>query len=403
MNTSSILGRLSRPSILKNLFLSFTGFGLAIGIIFPLIAQQFVEWRPGMQAWFTVLSIIAGVSMGALNYWLTNRILLAKLRRMSEVADAISHKDISHKCDLVSHDLIGKIVGSFNLMADNLRSTITEIADSSAQLSEAVSRMSSISSETSQHLQSQQSQTAQITNAINEVTTTLREVARNTEQASVAANEASAEARNGALIATEAIGGTDLLVAQVEKVAGMLDGLRSDSDNIGLVLDVIRGIAEQTNLLALNAAIEAARAGEQGRGFAVVADEVRTLASRTQESTQEINNIIEGLQSKAASAYEAMQSARESAQKGAEQVENAAMSLAEIAGGVNTVQTMNAQIASATEEQRCISEEVNNNIIQISQGTDQSAAGVQQIASATQQLGQVASRLSAVMQDFKMH
>lgn len=402
MNIANGLSWLSKPSILKNLFLSFIVFGLLIGASFPFVAQGFVEWKPGMKGGFAVLSVVAGLIIGLVNYWLINTILLSRLRNISEIADAISQKDISHKCDLVSHDLIGRIVDSFNRMSENLRATISEISDSSTQVSDAVSRMSSIFEETDQCLQAQQSQTEQVATAMNEMTATVQEVARNAEQAAAAATAADTEAKKGALIATEAIGGIDALVSKVEDVASVIEGLRSDSDNIGVVLDVIRGIAEQTNLLALNAAIEAARAGEQGRGFAVVADEVRTLASRTQESTQEINSMIERLQGKATSAFDAMQAARESAQHGAEQVENAAESLAEIAGAVSVVQSMNSQIASAAEQQRCVSEEINRSVIEISHSTEQTAAGTQQTASANDQLSQMANRLEVVMRGFKM-
>lgn len=402
MNMMQSLSNVSKPSILRNLLLTFVAFGLVLGVIFPYVAESFVEWKPGMKVWFVTISVVAGLAIGVINFWLLNRILLSRLRRISEMANAIGNRDISHSCELVSHDLIGQLVDSFNRMADNLRSTISEISASSGQLTDAVGRMAGVSEQTDQCLRAQQSQTEQVATAMNEMTATVQEVARNAEQAAAAANEADSEARNGALIATQAIGGIESLVKEVERVAAMLDGLRADSDNIGVVLDVIRGIAEQTNLLALNAAIEAARAGEQGRGFAVVADEVRTLASRTQESTQEIHNIIENLQNKAVSAFDAVQSARDSANKGAEQVEHAAESLAEIAGAVSTVQSMNSQIASAAEQQRCVSEEINRSIIEISQSTEQTAAGTQQTASASEQLAQLAERLSSNIRGFKM-
>ncbi|MFC1685278.1 methyl-accepting chemotaxis protein [Pseudomonadota bacterium] len=402
MNLSAGIRNFSKPSILRNLLLSFLGFGLVIGALFPFVTESFVEWRPDMRAWFVLLALATGLVIGLANYFLVNAILLSKLRRISEVAHAISDKDISHRCTLESHDLVGEIAESFNQMTDNLRTTLSELADSSGQLSSAVEHMTQIAEETDGCLRNQSSQTEQVATAINEMTATVQEVARNAEEAAVAATSAKDEASKGALVATEAIGGIDVLSNKVESVASMLEGLRADSDNVGGVLEVIRGIAEQTNLLALNAAIEAARAGEQGRGFAVVADEVRTLASRTQESTQEIQQIVENLQGKVTSAVDAMQSARDSAHQGSEQVENAAMSLAEIAGSVSTMQAMNTQIATAADQQRAVSEEINQSVIEINQGTEQSVAGAQQTAQESEQLGMLANRLSGLIQGFKM-
>jgi len=402
MKIQDNLGRWRKPSLLKNLFLSFVVFGLVVGAVFPFFAQMFVEWKPGMESWFVVSCLAAGGIIGLFNYWLVQRILLRRLKRLSEVADAIGHGDISHKCDLVSHDLIGTIVSSVNAMAENLRKTIAEISDSATLLSEAAGRMSSVTEETDHCVRQQQAQVDQVATAMNEMTATVQEVARNAEQAAAAADTADQEAKNGAFVATEAIGGIDALAGKVEEVAGVLEGLRADSDNIGVVLEVIRGIAEQTNLLALNAAIEAARAGEQGRGFAVVADEVRTLASRTQKSTEEIHEMIERLQGKAGAAVKVMGEARERAQVGTDQVEKAAESLAEIAGSVATISSMNTQIASAVEQQGAVAEEINNNVVAISHDAERNAAGSQQTASACEQLGQLAQRLQGLMAGFRV-
>lgn len=390
----------SRPSIVRNILASFVAFGLVLGATFPFVVGMFMDVREGAMGWLVAGCLVAGVLMGLGNFMLLNTVLLRKLRQLALVADAIGNKDVSKKCDIVSHDLIGAIVDSTNRMAENLRRTMREFSDSSKQLSDSSERLSAITVETDRCMRTQQGDIEQVATAMNEMTATAQEVARNAEQAAGSTREAEVEARNGALVATEALGGIDALVTKVEEVARGLEELRADSDNIGVVLEVIRGVAEQTNLLALNAAIEAARAGEQGRGFAVVADEVRTLASRTQQSTEEIHKMIARLQSKTGTAVKAMEETRMRAQSGMDQVEKAAESLAEISGTVQSINSMTAQIASAVEQQVAVAEEINSNIVTISESSEQTAAGAQQSASATEQLSELSRRLERSLGQF---
>jgi methyl-accepting chemotaxis protein len=391
-----------KPSILRTLLFSFLGFGLFMGMCMSQFVRLLTTAFPDSQFLQVAAYLIAGLVTGSVNYWLVNKILLQKLRRISEVANAVSNGDISKHCDMESHDLIGDIVKSFNEMAQNLRGMIGEITGSTAQLAAAAEELTAITENTSHGIRQQQAEIDQVATAVNEMVATVQEVARNAEQAAHAAQNADQSAKSGALVATEAMGGIDVLVNEVEKSAAVIHELEAESENIGMVLDVIKGIAEQTNLLALNAAIEAARAGEQGRGFAVVADEVRTLASRTQKSTQEIHTMIERLQSGASNAVKVMEKARAQGKKGVDQVEKAAESLAEIAGAVATINDMNTQIASAAEEQSAVAEEINRNVVNISQAAVQSANGSAQTASSSEDLARLAAQLQSLVGRFKM-
>ncbi|HFD79840.1 MAG TPA: methyl-accepting chemotaxis protein [Gammaproteobacteria bacterium] len=391
-----------KPSILRNLLVGCIVFGLVMGGVFPFFADFFVEWKPGMFGWFVAACLAAGVLCGSAIYGLVHLLLIRRLRRISEVAIAISHNDISCECDMESHDLIGEIIQAFNHMAANLRQVIGQISGATAQLAAVAEETSTVTEETSRGVQAQQGEIDSITAAMGEMTSTVQEVARNAAEASAAAQAADGEAKSGALVATEAIGGIDSLVSEVDSAAGVIRNLELESENIGSVLDVIRGIAEQTNLLALNAAIEAARAGEQGRGFAVVADEVRTLASRTQQSTREIQEMIQRLQDGSVNAVKVMEGAQRKAQESSDLVEKAAESLASIAGSVAAINDMNTMIASAAEEQSAVAGEIQANMLNIREVADRSASGARQTAEASEEVARLAAEQQALMAQFRI-
>lgn len=389
-------------SILRRLFVSFLAFGVVSGLVFDVVTRIFAGRGSGSAPWFLVLCLIAGAAVALVNYALLNVILLRKLRQLSDAANAISSGDVRRRCEIESRDLIGEIAGSFNRMGERLREVIGQILNSTAQLASASEQMSMIIERSGEGLKRQQHETDQVATAINEMSATAQEVARNAAQAAQAAQHADAETNSGKLVATEAIGGIDALASAVGEASSVIHKLEAESGHIGVVLDVIRGIAEQTNLLALNAAIEAARAGEQGRGFAVVADEVRTLASRTQKSTQEIQEMIERLQAGAGAAVQVMDQAGGMAKAGQDHVEKAAESLAAIASSVATINDMNTQIASAAEEQSAVTEEIHRNVVAISQVSTETSDGARQTATASQQLARLAAELQELVAHFRM-
>ena len=254
----------------------------------------------GIQAALVVLGL--GLMM-----WIARRVVTGPINRLRETMVTIERdSDLKREIDLASKDEIGAVATAFNSMLKKFNDSIGQVSSSSHQLSQVAGRIASVSEETVQGVNEQRSETDQVAAAMNEMTATVQEVASNANQTASASHNANEAAKEGAYIATEALGGIEMLVKEMRGAAEVIAKLDSQSNDIGMVLDVIRGIAEQTNLLALNAAIEAARAGEQGRGFAVVADEVRTLASRTQQSTEEIQKMIEGLQVGAQEAVKVM-------------------------------------------------------------------------------------------------
>ncbi len=290
----------------------------------------------------------------------------------------------------------------YNKFIDAVASVIKNSKDTAEHLTNATETMRQQSDSAKQGVSRQQSEIDQIATAINQMTATVQEVARSATDAASAASQADQEANNGKNVVTQTVDSIQTLATNVELAADVIQQLEVDTSDIGSVLDVIKGIADQTNLLALNAAIEAARAGEQGRGFAVVADEVRTLASRTQESTEEINIMIEKLQSGAKNAVTAMETGREQARTGVDQALLAGQSLDAITQSVATINDMNTQIASAAEEQSKVAEEINRNVVNISQVADETASNVSQAADQSYELGNLASVLNSEVEQFSV-
>jgi methyl-accepting chemotaxis protein len=267
---------------------------------------------------------------------------------------------------------------------------IENIISNASQLASAADQLSSVTEQSNAGVMRQQSEISQVATAMNEMSATVTEVSKNASNAATAAQEADEQAKNGCDVVNTTVQTINNLASEVERTSEVIENLKGDSISIGTVLDVIRDIAEQTNLLALNAAIEAARAGEQGRGFAVVADEVRTLASRTQQSTREINDMIERLQNGANQAVSVMEMGRTKAEESVEQAAKAGEALTAITGVVDNIKSMNMQIASAAEEQSSTAEEINRNIVNISEVAQETADGSQQTASASDALAKLA-------------
>ncbi|VAX11236.1 Methyl-accepting chemotaxis sensor/transducer protein [hydrothermal vent metagenome] len=325
------------------------------------------------------------------------------IEQISEATDRLSDGDLTVLINLDSRDEMSRIASRFNAMTEKFNALIQQIISSSGQLATASEEVSSVATESASNVERQRHETDQVATAINEMTATVQEVANNASNAAGAAANADNETRGGKAVVENTSKVIAELAHEIENAAEVIKGVEQDSETIGGVLDVIKGIAEQTNLLALNAAIEAARAGEQGRGFAVVADEVRTLASRTQESASEIESMIDKLQAGSHDAVKVMEKSRERAQTGVEQANEAAQSLDAINRAVSTITEMNTQIASAAEEQSAVSEEINKNVSSISQISEQTASGSEQTTNAANELAKLASDLQNLVSQFKIH
>ncbi|MBS4097378.1 MAG: HAMP domain-containing protein [Sulfuricella sp.] len=351
-----------KPSILRNLLYSYLGFGLTVALIFPFYANIFVNWKEGMLVWFVAGCIVAGLMIGVANYWLLNAILLSKLRRISEVANAIAAKDLSFRCGIQSDDTIGEIILSFNNMTQNLRDLIGQTGSLSSNVRDDVNSIHRFMEGITHNLDEQTARTGDVGLAVDGIAQTFAQIAENSEAAATKSREAAGLARDGSAIMQSTIQGMAKINSVVGEAAQSVETLGENSEKIGTIVSVIEEIAGQTNLLALNAAIEAARAGEQGRGFAVVADEVRKLAEKTGQATAEIGEVIQTIQKHTDYAVKAIQAGASEVQNGVVNANAAGASLDSILASAAQATIMVEDIASAANRSRDGMESVRANI-----------------------------------------
>jgi methyl-accepting chemotaxis protein len=357
------------------------------------------------QRWFiTISAILACAMVGTLSFYFVSRIAKSLCEVVARMKDITAGDgDLTRRIAVSSdNDEIGELSRYFNLFMDRLQEMMKSVANSAHQLTSASEEISASASQMAQGVVTQQNQTTQVTNAVQEMSSSVAEVSGNSNKAAESAHQAAEVAQAGGKIVNEAMANMRDIAQSVTRTAQKIQKLGENSDQIGKIIAVIDDIADQTNLLALNAAIEAARAGEQGRGFAVVADEVRKLAERTTNATQEIAQMIETVQQETRGAVDQMQAGSKQAEAGVATTAKAGDSLEEIITAAQQVGEMISQIAIAAAQQSSTAEQISSHLEQIAKITSESATGVQQSAKACEELSSLAVDLEQLVGRFKL-
>ena len=370
------------------------GSGTYIDDIDTIFASQ----RNTLLAYALLIVIIIVI----LGYFIGRSIIVPTLEASNLMKDiAQGDGDLTHTLDNNGQDEVSRLAHYFNEFTKKMRASLSDVSDNSNQVLDHAESVANASQSAQSLTQHQNDITVQVATAMEQMTSQIRDVSNNANSAEQAANDARINTSSGKDIVSNTIDQIQTLSSNIDDVSQVIATLATESDNIGSVLDVIRGIAEQTNLLALNAAIEAARAGEQGRGFAVVADEVRTLANRTEQSTNEIQKMIQKLQSGAQEAVSAVKISQNISSQAVEQTSKADDSLSEIDRLMEVISEMNTQIARATEQQTQAADEVNLRINDLAGMTDESLATSEQLSEASLQLKSSSNNMSEVVGRFK--
>lgn len=375
------------------------GWIIGSGVYVDDVADEFQQ-----QA---ISALLIGLLIAALMAVLVVLIVRSITQPLQQAVDAMANiasgdGDLTRNLDTHGNDELSALSRHFNIFTDKLRQVISQSLDSAGKLDTAARDLSQTAGQTQQHSEQQSQQMELVATAINEVTYGVQDVAKNAENAASEVQAAEDQARHGQNNIEISLRQINDLSATINQAVSVIQALAQESTQIGSVLEVIRSIAEQTNLLALNAAIEAARAGEQGRGFAVVADEVRLLAQRTQKSTAEIQVMIERLQGNSEAAVKVINDSSKASQLTIEQASQAGASLAQIASGLRNLNRLNASIASATLQQSHVVEDINQNVTQAASLAQDNALAAQKSSAAGQQLGQLADQLNRLLRQFKV-
>ena len=382
------------------------GTALNLDGIEAQVAQVETEIKRRIGTIITSIVVVAAILLvvfGVIGVGLGNAFLRPLQQIKANLDDiAAGEGDLTRRLPITSEDELGQLAGSFNRFVEKVHGLVRQIVEMTGQLTELVGQVSEQAQRSEQAMSQQRHETDQVATAINEMSAAAHEVAKSAQNAAEAAQQTDREGQAAKTVVDGSIQRIHSLVEDIRSSGVSLDSLQQDVQSIVSVLDVIRSIAEQTNLLALNAAIEAARAGEAGRGFAVVADEVRALASRTQQSTQEIQGMIDRLQQGTQESVTSMRRSSDAGELTSEQANKAGESLDAIAQLIGTINAMNAQIASAAEEQTAVAEEINRSVHQIAVAVDSVADETERGAQTARSLAGLGERLGALVRQFRI-
>ncbi len=348
-----------------------------------------------------ILSLIA-IVCGMVGAYLLTIAITRPIAKAVSAANQLAQGDLSVDVGNISQDETGQLLAAVQNTADNLKQMIATISRAGGELASSSEELAVVTEQTFEGIRQQETETEMVATAMNEMAATVHEVADNAAKASEAASQADRDASDGSLVIEQTIRSINLLSTKVNDSSGKLDEVQHQVLNIGSILQVIREIAEQTNLLALNAAIEAARAGEQGRGFAVVADEVRSLAERTQGSTTEIQLIIEQLQKGTKSTVEAMNQGKVEADNCVAHASKASSALAAITHAIGVINDMNMQIASAAEQQSSVAEDINKSVVNVKRIAEENAVASNQTSSSSAEIARLAENLGQLVAQFRV-
>ena len=372
------------------------------------VDQAYVAEDQSMQAELKKNSLlIIGSSalallVGLIAAWVITRLIVAPLRSVIRVAQQIASGDLSATIEVTRRDEIGQLMQAMQQMGAGLSSIVSGLQAGIEQLASSAQSLSAVTEQTNLEVSSQKEETEQVATAMNQMTATVHDVARNAEEAAQAAQTADDKVESGQQVVRQSMARIEQLADSATSASSSIESLSAEIQNIGTVLSVIKSVAEQTNLLALNAAIEAARAGEQGRGFAVVADEVRALAKRTQQSTEEIERLVSALRSAAQSSVQQIQNSGELVKLAVSDALQTESALGSIAAAVSLIQQMNQQIAAAAEEQSSVAEEINRSVTSIRASADQSSLAMQGNAASSIELAQLGVELKGMVGHFRL-